>query len=76
MTNRYYDYRERGKCNMCEDILWSWANQIVYCKCGMSNINNTVISMNISAITDADMEAYIRNSETFVEGEIVVMTQI
>lgn len=72
MTNIYFNYRKRGRCTECDDILWSWANQTVYCKCGISYINDNATSMKIVEITDLEHENYIKNSETIKEGDIIV----
>jgi len=72
MVNIYIDYRKRGKCTDCNDILWSWPNQTVYCKCGCCNINDNTASSEVIDITDSEHEVYIRNSETIKEGDIIV----
>ena len=59
--NNYIEYKYRGKCNNCGDIMWTPDNnQGVVCKCSFSEIQNGILS-NCIEMTDAEMITYIEN---------------
>lgn len=57
--NTYIEYKYRGKCNECNDPIWT-SNDLesVVCKCGNSNISKGVLS-NCLPLLDEEMVEYI-----------------
>ncbi len=76
MVTKNYNYRERGKCTDCNDVLWSWPNQEVLCSCRGTKINGSIKTGNITTITDTEMETYIRSTDEIDVNDEVVINQL